>query len=331
MHPPCYRRRVGYDMSHARGEVKLYASCLAVGLMALSYGCGDEPAPASTTTSSTTTGGSTTTTMATTGGGGAGGDETANGGAGGKAEEPQTAAHWIETHFADAPKLTGDFDERTQVEAPHLVIDATGTSAKYAFDLEEQEAPPSGEVGFVRVSIADLLSADPYGAGIVTGDPGMVLYLAEVTIEPGWPTWESYATTNKDGIVLDGAQAFYAEDLTIRSVHADSAIDNKAMISQMARLVVEGPVHRSIRYWNPGPHYLVESRIDNPGTAGDGTIIWMEDCSNTVLEIYDSTFDGSPTIPEERIDCGSGSRPTIHYRDDDPRKTGEMHPMFTAP
>jgi len=251
--------------------------------------------------------------------------------ASGDALPGKTAADWILNHFAGDPVMTGDFSSRTTVEAPHLVMNATGTNAKYAFETKDQSPPNSKEVGFIDVNITDLVSADAYGGGILTGDPGMVLYLSRVYIEPNWPMWQSYSTTNKDGIVLDGATAFYAEDLTIKSFNADAAIDNKASVSQMVRLTIDGPGNRSIRYWGSGPHYLVGASIDNPGTVGDGALIWIQDCSTTTLNVYDSKFNGASTIPPGTIVCENGSSPQITYLSTDPRTTGDMHPMFVAP
>ena len=102
-------------------------------------------------------------------------------------------------------------------------------------------------------------------AWIVKHAVGATLYLANVHVEPNWPTWISYAETNKDGLVLDDAAAIYAEDLTVKNWNADGAIDNKAKISQFVRLKLEGKGNRGIRYWNPGPHYLVQSTLQNTG------------------------------------------------------------------
>jgi hypothetical protein len=242
-----------------------------------------------------------------------------------------TAADWILNHFAGDPVMSGDFNSRTTVEAPHLVMNATGTNAKYAFDCRDESAPTINEVGFIDVTITDLVSSDAWGGGIITYTDGMTLFLSNIYVEPNWPMWQDYSTTNKDGIVLDGASAFYAEDLTIKNFNADSGIDNKAMVSQMVRLNIDSPGHRSLRYWRDGPHYLVDSSINNSGTAGDGDLIWMNNCSTTTLNVYNSTFNGSSTIPANKIYCENGSSPQITYLTTDPRTTGEMHPMFVAP
>jgi hypothetical protein len=183
----------------------------------------------------------------------------------------------------------------------------------------------------VNVSISNLQSSDAYGGGIMSGyAPGLVLFLDDVYIEPNWPTWASYTSTNKDGMVLDKASAIYAEDLTIKNWNADGAVDNKAFLSQFVRLKTEGKGHRTMRYWEPGPHYLVESQLDNAGGPGmEGSLLWFQQCSGAVVRIYASTFNGSTTVPANKIECENGSSPQIVYLTTDPRTTGEMHPMFS--
>lgn len=240
------------------------------------------------------------------------------------------AAAWIRAHFADAPTHTGTFERRTRVETPALVDGADACCAKYAFDAIETEAPDLREIGFVDVRIHDLSSGDAYGGGVQVGNAsGATLFLAEVTVDPGWPEWVSYASTNYDGLVLDDAQALYAEDLTIRDWNADGAIDNKAQVSQLVRLTLEGRGHRGIRYWRPGPHYLVESTLENTGGLGEGSVLWFRDCDTVELRVWDTTFNGESAVPPAAIACDEGSAPTIVYLDTDPRTTGELHEMFT--
>jgi hypothetical protein len=139
----------------------------------------------------------------------------------------------------------------------------------------------------------------------------------------------SYAETNYDGLVLDGAAAIYAEDLTIRDWNADGGIDDKAQLSQFVRLVIEGAGNRALRLWGAGPHYLVESRLDNDGSLGEGSLLWFSDCDAVEVRIYGSTFNGSETVPASAISCDTGSDPNLVYLDVDPRTTGEMHEMFS--
>jgi hypothetical protein len=239
------------------------------------------------------------------------------------------AGTWIIDHFAGAPVVTGDFTTRTRVETPALVHVATGCCAKYAFDVVEEVEPVDPRIGFVDVAIQDLVSADAFGGGIVTARaPGVELFLSDVVIEPRWPDWIDYNTTNYDGMVLDDSAAIYAEDLTIRSWNADGAIDNKAPISQFVRLTIEGRGNRGIRYWRTGPHYLVDSHLENTGGLGDGTVLWFSDCDATTVRIYASTFNGSSTVPGALIGCDNGTAPQLEYLTTDPRLTGEMHEMF---
>jgi hypothetical protein len=69
----------------------------------------------------------------------------------------------------------------------------------------------------------------------------------------------------------------------------------------------------------------VESRVDNE----TGTILWFSDCASATLYVHDSTFNGEPTVPADKIECDNGDTPNIVYADTDPRTTGEMHPMFS--
>jgi hypothetical protein len=235
---------------------------------------------------------------------------------------------WIASSFAGAPVMTGDFTARTNVETPRLVKDATGTNAKYAFFLREQESPDDRRAAFVNVNIHDLKSSDAWGAGIATSDshPDMKLYLSNVYIEPNWPTWKNYDTTNYDGIVLDSSDEFYAQCLTIKNWNADSALDIKANKAQFDRLTTIGNGNRTLRFWRTGPHYLVESSVEN----GTGALIWIKDCPGTTLYVYESTFNGASQIPANKISCDDGANPNVVYLTEDPRTTGEMHPMFSA-
>ena len=239
------------------------------------------------------------------------------------------AAQWILDNFDGAPLKTGMFTTRQFVETPVLVKDVDACCAKYAFDFRETMDPVDARVGLLHVTIHDLVSADAFGGGIVTADAaGAQIFAADVRIEPNWPEWISYAATNKDGMVLDASAALYAEDLTIKNWNADAAIDNKAMVSQFVRLQIEGRGNRGIRFWNAGPHYIVDSTLENTGGLGEGSVLWFKDCTTAVVKIYASTFNGSPTVPANLISCDVGSAPTLEYVTVDPRTTGEMHPMF---
>lgn len=240
------------------------------------------------------------------------------------------AAAWIRAHFAEAPMRSGDFTSRTRLETPVLVDGADTCCGKYGFDVREEEDPADPEVGFVDVLIHDLVSTDAFGGGIQTSSaPGALVFMADVVVDPGWPDWVSYSATNYDGLVLDASAAIYAEGLTVRDWNADGAIDDKADISQFVALTISGSGNRGIRFWRPGPHYVVASSLQNEGAHGEGSVMWFQDCTTAEVRVWDSTFNGSPTVLPEDISCNEGSAPTIVYLTEDPRTTGEMHEMFS--
>ncbi len=229
--------------------------------------------------------------------------------------------------------LTGNFKKRTSVEAPALVINATACCSKYGFQVVDAVAPYDRRVAFVNVTIKDLVSLDAFGGAISTTRkyPGMVMFLSNVRIDPKWPMWKSYSKTNYDGMVLDASAATYAEDLTITNWNADTAMDIKSKVAQLVRTKIEGPGHRSLRYWGSGPYYIVDSNISNPGTVGGGTLIWVKDCRNAIFNIYNSQFNGSSKIPADKLQCDAGKKSDlkVNYLTRDPKTTGEMHPMLS--
>ncbi|MDJ0627705.1 MAG: hypothetical protein QNJ44_05560 [Rhodobacter sp.] len=239
------------------------------------------------------------------------------------------ATTWLADSFGDVPVVTGTFQGRTRIEAPVWVRNADASGAKYAFAIGSSGETLDRRVAFSNVRIADLHSKDRFGAGIGINPSaqGAELYLVNVLIEPNWPNWDGYESTNYDGIVLDGALAIYAQTMTIRNWNADSAIDNKARTSQFADLHILGNGHRPIRYWQPGPHYLVDTTIQKPD---GGTMIWFKDCGTVELRIFGSSFNGRSRLSDEMIQCDVGEAPDIAYLSEDPRSTGEMLPMFVA-
>jgi hypothetical protein len=234
---------------------------------------------------------------------------------------------WIMTELAGVPDFTGDFTKRTAVELPRRIHDASVTNGKYGFDLKDEVDPIDPRVALVNVNIHDLVSADAYGGSFQTaGAPGAKLYLSNVYLEPNWPAWVDYATTNYDGMVLDASEEIYAEDVTVKSWNADSAADIKSKVAQFVCLRTEGDGNRTLRFWNVGPHYLVKSSVNN----GAGAIVWMKTCTGAKINVYDSTFNGEPQLPANKISCDDGGEPEIVYLTTDPRTTGEMHPMFSS-
>ena len=213
---------------------------------------------------------------------------------------------WIQAELANVPQLTGDFTKRTSVELPRLVHDATVTHAKYGFDFKEAQAPTDPRLGLVNVRITDLVSSDGFGASFQTsGAAGASLYLSNVYLEPNWPTWVSYDTTNYDGMVLDHSEEIFAEDLTVKNWNADTAADIKSKRSQFVCLRTEGDGHRTLRYWNVGPHYLVKSSLHN----GTGDLVWMQTCTGATVFVYDSTFNGASELPADKVSCNDGGTP----------------------
>ena len=69
---------------------------------------------------------------------GGGSTGTGAGGTTGSGGSSASASDWILASFAGVEVVTGDFTERTMVETPALVRDATGCCAKYAFDLRNE-------------------------------------------------------------------------------------------------------------------------------------------------------------------------------------------------
>ena len=213
---------------------------------------------------------------------------------------------------------------------PILVKDAySNGNAKYAFSLRDRDLSNDRRAAFVNVNITDLVpTTSIYGAGIRTirDFDGAVVYLADVYVEPNWPDFVDYSTTNQDGIVLDGAAEVYGSNVTIHNWNSDAAIDNKATISQFVGLTTSGSGFRAMRYWRDGPHYLVDSQID----TSNGTSVWFRECDTVELYVYNTTFNGSSTLEPDNYRWDRGSSPTIIYLDSDPREAGVMYPMFTS-
>lgn len=241
--------------------------------------------------------------------------------------ESRLAQDWLDKSFARAGRRSGAFEGRVELMTPVHVRNAALSDARIGFSLRVSDRVPDPRAAFAAVRISDLASADRFGAGIKThrSDPGVTVYLADVTVSPGWPAWRSYDDTNYDGIVLDAAAALYAQDVEIDDWNADSAIDSKAEVTHLVDVSISGTGHRPLRLWRPGPHLLVDTRIDRPG---DGTLIWIRDCDTVSLRIFRSRFAGQPRLEPARVSCEAGSDPRIVYLEDDPRTTGEMGDFF---
>ncbi|KAJ9473063.1 hypothetical protein DIPPA_33164 [Diplonema papillatum] len=234
-------------------------------------------------------------------------------------------ARWILEAFDGVEVRSNTYTKRQNVETPVLVKGSVAGGGKYGFALYDRKTPSGLRAAFYDVTIRNLESGDRYGGGIATVTKGIELFLYNVLLEPYWPDWVSYQVTNYDGLVLDGAAGAFGKNVTIRHWNADSAIDNKASVSQFVNLRVEGGGNRAVRYWTDGPHYLVDSDIEN--TRG-GSMLWFRKCASVTLYVYQTTFNGNPTVPSSKVSCDTGSNPNIVYLASDPRTTGEMHEMF---
>lgn len=192
----------------------------------------------------------------------------------------------------------------------------------------------------------------------------MDTFLLNVTVAPYWPAFANYTNTNFDALTFDGGWSnspgwpnvsgatgghVYAKNLTVScpatptvTCWADAALDVKPLTLQCVNCHTEGGGINTLKLWWPGPdtskgwtgHYIVNSTINNaryassPPVGTDGGLVWTWDCGKLVLNIYNSTFNGSSTLPLNMITCQVAGTPTIHYLTSDPTQTGEMHPMF---
>ena len=205
---------------------------------------------------------------------------------------------------------------------------------------------------FMNVKIHDQGVNGQYAAGFLTtptgpskdynDDPPFDVYMSNVTITPNLPAWKDYQTTNFDGITFDGGWRtghVYAEDLTVNN-WADAAIDVKGKQVQLVRFKSGGDGtnngHGTLKLWWAGPHYIVDSTVNNStfltaGASGDSGLVGTYDCATLELRIWNSTFNGSTTLPRSKIACwgkGTSADVKVTYLTTDPRTTGEMHPMF---
>lgn len=261
---------------------------------------------------------------------------------------PSSGKQWILDNFSGLPVYEGQFTGVIDVVYPALVRDANCVGGWYCFSVSGQDpytllpaqASSDKRLALVNVTIGKGWVNGIYGASLITNntaEPAMDVFMSNVTIAPDWPEWAGYAATNMDGFTFDmGWETghVYLEDVMI-SGWADAAIDVKPAFLQAVRLHTEGRGFNTIKLWRPGPHYIVDSIINNEryvndtSPAGDdGGLFWSLDCSTLVLNVYNSTFNGGATIPANGIACGSPGTPTINYLTVDPRTTGEMHPMF---
>lgn len=264
-----------------------------------------------------------------------------------------TAANqWIMNNFSSLPTYTGGIggldptENSWKINADVFVKDAQAKGGYYGLRIN-----PGGDraakAALMNVTISDQGVDGKYAAGLFTDrtwyhedgpDQPFDVFFSNVTITPNLPHWESYNTTNFDGITFDGGRGtghVYAQGLTING-WADAAIDVKSLQIQVVDLHTEGDGNNTIKLWYPGPHYIVNSTINNSRwkdhnvLGSDGGLVWTWDCSKLELKIFNSLFNGDNKLPRSKISCevGDRSQVKITYLAGDPRKTGEMHPMF---
>lgn len=275
-----------------------------------------------------------------------------------------TGNAWLLSNFAYARQYTGTFAGVKTIVFPALVKNVTCTGGYYClsiFDLNYEHTPPDEGVGpggttastdqraaLVNVTVSNQIVNGPYAAGILFNGNGngwidhMEAFLSNVTITPNLPPWVDYATTNFDTITFDGGWPtgkVYMEDVTANGWD-DAAFDVKGQSMQAVRIKTNGSGYNTLKLWHAGPHYIVDSVISNSrwNTAdppvGDGGLLATMDCTTAEIRIWNSTFNGSTTLNRNKVRCfytGTPADIKIKYLSIDPRKTGEMHPMFVAP
>lgn len=244
----------------------------------------------------------------------------------------RVAEAWLESTFGAAPPEAGDLTGRQRLETPVWFRGATIRDAKYAVSL--RRGPDGGEAALSGLRIGALSSRDAHGAGIRVeapksdanpSDSAVQLFLHDVRIAPNWPDWLSYGETNFDGVDFGASGELYGHAVRIGDWNADAALDIKADRSQFVDLEVSGTGNRPLRYWRAGPHDLIASSISRPD---DGPLVWFADCGEATLRVYGTRFNGSERLPPERVSCERGEAPEIIYLSEDPRVTGDIHPML---
>jgi len=184
-----------------------------------------------------------------------------------------------------------------------------------------------------------------WGGQDKTGDRLGYTYLVDVNLHPGWPAFQSYATTNMDGATIDfGFQdgCVYALRVDVTG-WADAALDVKPGCIQADHLTTNGAGLNTLKLWGPGPHYFVDSQIKNTNyisttntsappspASGDGGLIYFATCQGTVVKTYNTTWNGYTSLNRNLYSCGDGADKsvTVTALTTDPRTTGEMHPLF---
>ncbi len=244
----------------------------------------------------------------------------------------RVAEAWLAETLGPPPPEAGTLEGRQRLETPVWLHGASISGVKYAVSIKR--GPDTGAVGLSGLSLGPLKSRDAYGAAIRVQDQGdagaeehsaVQLFLHDIEIAPDWPDWISYEETNYDAVDFEAPGELYGHAVRIYDWNADAALDIKADRSQFVDLVVSGSGNRPLRYWRPGPHDLVASDISRPD---EGPIVWFADCATATLRVFETRFNGSDRLAPERVSCGDGEVPEIIYLSEDPRLTGDVHPML---
>lgn len=270
-----------------------------------------------------------------------------------------TATQWILNNFAGVPTYTGGLGGRDPsgntwtLTADALVKDAECSGGYYCIKINPKGGGQPSRVGFVNFFAHDQVVNGIYAAGIFTNrdwnetiwpNTKFDVFLSNVKIQMNLPPWQSYSTTNFDGFMGDGGRGsggFYAEDLIIDGGPgwADGCVDFKGKEFQAVRMKCEGNGINTLKMWYEGVHYLVDSTFNNSywathdvelgGVQTDGGLLSTDDCTKLELRMYNTTWNGSPTLPRTKIACWTHGTPAdvkLTYLTTDPR--GQMHPMF---
>lgn len=274
----------------------------------------------------------------------------------------QAGNQWVLDHFSPYYHYTS-IPPAGLIITPSIVSDITLTQGCDSYCYDVWGGLPDEQVAFVNITNGQQSpGTSPYAASIhTTGNSEgwmdhLDTFLSNVSIAPMFSEFTDYQHTNYDGFTFDGGfpsdpdclndsscyygwpSHVYAENVTVdcgadQTCWSDAALDVKPRQLQAVNLTTRGHGLNTLKLWWPGPHYIVNSSINNDrylnaDPDSDGGLVWTWDCSKLHLIIYNSTFNGSSTLPVNKIGCQVAGTPNIEYRTVDPRTTGEMHPMF---
>ncbi len=234
-----------------------------------------------------------------------------------------TLRTYIMQQSASLPLISGDFDpnpgrDAIRVTSPSLVKNAQTSGSKYGLKRDY-----AGDLYVLDFTFTDLVPDSKYGSGIIlkgTGDT----FMSGVNVDLGEDKgeWGGYGSTNWDGITVDGPGLFALEDSSVHHF-ADGGIDSKADTTQINRFVSLWPGHRSLRFWETGPHVIANSIIDN----SIGSIIWCK-FKGMKIYVFNSLFNGLPVISQNSIETDDDGMPEIIYLETAAEAEALMHPGF---